>query len=706
MKKIKGNYEKHSRGKNHKGNKKGSVLRRTSGIVKPATIRTKLIFSFLVPIVFIIFLGVISFDRAAEGMRSSYETSTQQAINMISEYIDMEAKSIETMSSQLMNDDMTRKYYLGFFDYDAAEESTNYQSITNNILAKKTTDSFISDIFILSDTQQSITTVSSAKADVYSGFRETEHGKKIEDSNEVLWTGGDEYLDESLATPPDKYAMRLIRKFVGTDSMLVIDMDSKAVADIFDKVVFDQSVILALVTPDGKEIYAAGAPKPEEAVFCGTEYYKKAVNADETYDAFYTESKGKDHLFVYSKVGNTGAMICAVIPRSTILLQADSIKKLTFIIVIIACIIAVSIGVYISYGIDKTIRNIITKLKKAAEGNLAVDFDTKRKDEFKILSDEINNTFFNMKGLIGKVKALSEDVSGASLHVSQTSGVFVKTSGNISVAMNEIEQGILQQAKDSEECLLQMDTLSNKIKLMGASTDKIEKITEGTKKSIREGTIATQKLTSQTKQTIEITTGIVKGIEELSFKSTSIASIINVINDISNQTNLLSLNASIEAARAGEVGKGFHVVANEIRNLANQTKCSVDDIRQIVENIQNDTREVANAAKVAENVMVLQDTAVKNTEESYQNINGSVDLLVDQLKTIIENVDNIEGARASTLAAMENISAVLEEIAASTNNVNQISDEQLKSVEALNQSAEELNNNSGHLVDEISRFTV
>lgn len=687
--------------------KTNSLFRKLFSVIRhSATIRIKLIASFLVPIAFIIFLGVISFGKAAEGMRTSYESSTQQAINMTSEYIDIVVKSIETVSQQLMNDDNTRKYYLGFYDYDITEKSTNFQTIANDILAKKTTDSFISNIFILSGAEQSVATITSIKEGAYEGFNTSENGKALDDSSKNLWVGNDTYLDENLGTVPDQYAMRLIRKFVGSDSLIVIDMDMNTVKDIFEKMEFDMTGTLAFIAPDGREIYAGNMQKEDNGIFSGTDFYSKAVNSGKAYDAFYTEANGENHLFMYSKIGDSGAMICAIIPKDTILAQADSIKMLTVIIVIIACIIAVLIGIVISYGIDKTIKNIIMKLKKAASGDLTVDFSTKRKDEFKVLIDEINSTFANMKGLIGQVKLLSTDVSEASSNVSEASGVFLRTSEDISAAMDEIEQGVMQQAKDAEECLLQMDNLSQKIKLTSTSTEEIGKIAEGTKKSIQEGTLVTRRLTAQSKQTIDITTDIVKGIEDLSQKSMSIGSIINVINEISNQTNLLSLNASIEAARAGEVGKGFAVVAGEIRNLADQTKHSVNDIRHIIESIQNNTIEVVKTAKEAETVMVLQDTAVKNTAESYLNINESVDRLTDHLRMIIANVDNIEEARASTLAAIENISAVLEEIAASTNSVNQITSNQPKLVEDLNKSAGSLKGNSEQLVSEISRFTV
>lgn len=706
MLQFKKSNQRKSRKSEKKKNKKSGILPNTySAISHTATIRVKLIGSFIVPIVFIILLGVVSFQKASDGICSNYEKSTQQAIKMTNEYIMLGVKGVEALSAQYLNDSTIQKYFMDLYSSDLVKKNESFRTIKNQALAKETTDDFISGIAILSDKVQSITTASSVDKIICAGFFETPEGKSIANTSNRLWLGSNEYLDEKMGIGPDKYALRLVRFFVGSDSLIVIDMDRKTLENTLENMEFDKTGIIGIITEEGKEIFP-DEKNGAEKVFSDKKFYQKAVEAGDTEGAFDVDYMGKDNLFMYSKLGSTGAMICAIIPKSTILSQADSIKQITVIIVIIAIFVAVLTGLVISLGIDRTIKSIIAKLKKAADGDLTVDFSTKRKDEFRTLINEINYTFSNMKGLINQVKQLSGEVSTASADVSKTSELFLTTSQNISTAMNEIEQGVMQQAKDSEECLHQMDNLSGKIVQMSESTNQISNIAEGTKKNIQDGTVVTRELNDQTKSTIEITTNIVKGIEDLAEKSMSINSIINVINDISNQTNLLSLNASIEAARAGDVGKGFAVVAGEIRNLAEQTKRQVNDIKSIIENIQENTKDLVVTAKKAEDVMELQESAVKNTTDSYVNINNSVDNLMVHLKNIIGHVNNIDTARASTLGAIENISAVLEEIAASTNNVNQISGNQLMSVETLNQSAGNLNQNSEHLVHAVEKFTV
>jgi methyl-accepting chemotaxis protein len=682
------------------------------------TIRVRLIAAFMVPVVFIIILGVVSFQQASGGITSSYEKSTSQALDMAGDYLSFGFDSIKATGNQYSNDASLKKFFVGFYDNDVIEKSSMLTDISNQFTAKKMTDKFIGDLFVLSDRYTPVSTLSTTNPDSYAGFLETDFGKSVKENKmKVTWIGSDAYLDEHLSVNSDEYAMRMVRMIPGTNAILIIDVKMDAVKEVLNNLEFDG--LLCMVTPDGKEIMptnttdgdkvtqaASDSDNEAEPVFTDEEFYKKAIASEEMKKSELVEYKGQDYMFMYSKIGDSGAIICGLVPRATIVSQADSIKATTIVVVLISIIVAAGTAISISAGIAKVIKSIIANLKIAAKGDLTVDFNTKRTDEFKILVEEIQNTFSNMKNLIQQVKQLSTEVSLSSENVTGTSKNFLKSTEEISVAMNEIESGVMQQAKDAEECLSQMDNLSKKIVLVSDNTKEISQIAESTKRNVQQGTITTDDLNKQTIETTRICADIIEEIQSLEKKSTSINKIINVINEIANQTNLLSLNASIEAARAGEAGKGFAVVASEIRALADQSKDSVNNIKAIIEGIQKDTESAVTTARQAETVMRLQESAVKNTTESYKTINESVEDLVVYLKQISENVDNIEEARVSTLGAIESISAVLEEIAASSNTVNQTATDQLTSVEILNKSADNLNNHSSVLVDAVEKFKV
>lgn len=675
-----------------------------------STLQFKLFSLFLVPVACIIILGIVSYNQASSGIENNYKKSTADSINMAAEYMRFGLESVQAVSNQYASDTALMNYMRN------AGDMIELMNIRNNnaksIAAKITSDEFIKNIYMISDTAMPIMSAQLQIGDgFYAGLAETEIGEYIINNPlKVLWDGQDEYLDEKLHTVPSDYSIRLIRPFGRLDSVLIIDIKAETINKILADLSFDASGYIGFITPDGKEIIdqsQKSAPlDSSESIFTGEAFYQKASVSDESSGLDNVNYKGKEYLFLYSKIGDTGAMICSLMPLSVINSQAKNIRYTTVVIVIIACIIALLTAFFLSSGINKVLWKINSVLRRAAKGDLTFQLASNRKDEFGILSREVQATVDNMKQLLQQVKTLSIEVSQSSSNVSKASEAFLISSGNISRAMSEIEQGVNQQALEAEQCLTQMDTLSKKIELVSENTKEIEQIAGNTKQRVIEGTAVSDDLNKQTSSTISITTGIINEIEKLSEKSSSISKIINVINDIANQTNLLSLNASIEASRAGEYGRGFSVVANEIRNLAEQSKSSVNDIKQIIGSILEDTTKVVETARIAETALKLQENAVKNTTVSYKDIHDSVEQLVVFLKQISENVESINETRVITLASIENISAVLEETAAASNNVSNTSSEQLHSVESLNESAVRLDTHTDNLAKEIQKFKV
>lgn len=269
-----------------------------------------------------------------------------------------------------------------------------------------------------------------------------------------------------------------------------------------------------------------------------------------------------------------------------------------------------------------------------------------------------------MRGLIEKVKVHSSSVMSSSEQVTKASEVFTNSTRGISESMNEIQMGVTQQAQDSENCLLQMDNLSEKIQIVSNKTTEISEIAAETKDSVTLGIDSMNALNTKTKETTKITEEIKNNIGVLEDKSKSISRIVETINSIAQQTNLLSLNASIEAARAGEMGRGFTVVAEEIGKLADQSVKAVKEIEGLIKEIQLQTKNAVNVANQADNIVAEQEIAVNNTEQSLKKLSINVEKLIDNVGMITENIMNIDTARAGTLSAIENISAVSQQTAA------------------------------------------
>jgi methyl-accepting chemotaxis protein len=263
-----------------------------------------------------------------------------------------------------------------------------------------------------------------------------------------------------------------------------------------------------------------------------------------------------------------------------------------------------------SYGIDRVIKKTNHKLSVVATGNLTVDASLKRKDEFNVLGKSINHMVSSMRSLIEKMMGVSRNTANSANDVAKASETLLISSKNIVNAVTDIEQGVHQQATDAENCLHRMADLANQINLVQENTGEISQIANNTKGIAKGGLTVINDLSSKAKDTSDITQQVILNIESLEAESESIIGIISAMNEITEQTNLLSLNAAIEAARVGTAGRGFAVVADEIRKLAVKSSTESGRIAAVIEKIQQKTRNTVDAARRAESIVATQEGAL------------------------------------------------------------------------------------------------
>ena len=364
------------------------------------------------------------------------------------------------------------------------------------------------------------------------------------------------------------------------------------------------------------------------------------------------------------------------------------------------------IGGYLAYSFSLTIKKIMDKLELAAGGDLTVHIDVKSKDEFGRLAASTNGMIDNVKQLIEKTKTVSERVDTSVSTVSDSAKQLLAETQDITASIEAIEQGVVQQAEDSEHCLRQMDALSDKINIVSDNSDKIAKIADVTTGIVASGMASISELKINAGSTVEITHQVIEEIAQLKESSKAIAKIVDAINEIAEQTNLLSLNASIEAARAGEAGRGFAVVAFEIRKLAEQSVNSANEIQKIIGTINDKTNDTVRIAKKAEDVVEVQGESLENAEKVFAQIQSRFEELLSNLNEITGGIDTIAEAKSVTIDSIQSISAVSEETAASSEEVTETANRQLGAVEGLNTAAEDLLTNARHLSEAIDLFKI
>ncbi len=672
-------------------------------------IRTKLIIGFIIPVLFILLLGLISYTKASQGLIANYEQATKKTIDMTANYIGFGLNSADAVALQYTVDKDISGYALGLYNSKPLEMSNLMTSVNNDMMAKAMSEQFIESIQIITRSDVNIFSSKNKSMDgFYDELLKEKEGEYLNNTEKkTYWIGEHSFTDSKLGTTKEDYSLSLLKNFEAKNACVIIDIKSKTIDSILKGLDLGKNSLVGLITADGREILLNSTDKNnQDFKFSSESYFKKSVKAKEASGSEYVTYKSEEYLYLYSKVGDTGVMISALIPKAYIMKQANDIKYSTVILVALACIAAIITGTYLSTGISNCIQSITKKLKQISEGDLTVTVTVKRKDEFAVLANNITDMLGNMRGLIQKVARVSRLVSDSALNVKETSKVIAGTSTNIASAINEIGHGISGQAEDSQSCLMQMDELSQKITVVNENICEIQRVTDDTKQKITKGITTMQELTKQSEATNNITKYVVDNITALEAKSNSIKQIIKVINEIADQTSLLSLNASIEAARAGEAGRGFAVVADEIRKLADGSIQAANEIKRVVEEIITQTTDTVTTAKRAENIVARQDDIVNTTISSFRNMSIGVERLINNLEVIEQNIKNMEGAREGTLSAVESISAISEETLAASYSVDETVELQNNSVEALENASVVLNENAVELDAAINLFRI
>jgi methyl-accepting chemotaxis protein len=311
-----------------------------------------------------------------------------------------------------------------------------------------------------------------------------------------------------------------------------------------------------------------------------------------------------------------------------------------------------------------------------------------------------------MRGLIEEVQGVGGKVDNSAEILSETTEQLLTATKDITSTIENIEQGIVQQASDTEQCLILMTTFSEEINKVNGSAYEIEQIANNTKPITNEGLIIMDELSGKAKETSDITQIVIEKVEEFKTLSTDISVIVETMSMIADQTNLLSLNAAIEAARSGEAGRGFTVVAQEIRKLADKSLQSVAQVQSIVEDIQVKANETVVTARRAEDIVDSQMKSLDKSVQMFGNINQHVGDLVGNLNDILAGIKHIETAKEDVLTAIESISAVSEETAASAEEMSITATNQIGSVEGLRQAANALAEDAGKLNLSLKRFKI
>ena len=682
---------------------------------KLLSIRNKIVVCFLVPIVFMVIIGVSAYQKSAEGLSEKFTDSTLQTMRMATENLNMSCDFIRSEGLKYAYDDDLRKYFLGMFEDNPVDKLNFLTSTKSNLLSVQTSNPFISHMHIIP--KKGVNLLSTKLSSGVDGFLD-EYKEDVasgEGRRSIpQWIDSHPVLDEKVTETEKDYIMAFEMMSQSNNACVVIDIKPSAITDFMEEIDIGDGSIIGFVTPGGRELVVENVEEgkesvlPEEGnVFSGQEYYT-AVMDEAVADAGTAEVdfQGEKYLFIYSHSADIGFTTCALVPMRVVTSQATEIRNMTIGLVILACVIVVIVGIFITAGIENNMRRISRKFGDVAKGDLTVTVSAKGHDEFQDLAGSATNMITNTKKLVNQVSNATGELEVSAQNVGQASELIHEYSQDITRAIGEINEGMEEQSRHAQECVEKTDILSNEIQEVSHVVERVEKLVGETEGMINKGMEIVQVLGDRAGETTQMTVKVSESIESLRKESEIINSFVATITEITEQTNLLSLNASIEAARAGEAGRGFAVVAEEIRKLADDSAKAAGEIRNNVANITAQTQNSVESASQAKAMVELQTKAVEEVIAVFREMQERMGQLIEGLKDIVVSTEKADGERSAAVAAVKNISDIIEETAGSAETVNDVANKLLNHVEKLSTTASVLDENMDGLKNEISVFKI
>lgn len=338
--------------------------------------------------------------------------------------------------------------------------------------------------------------------------------------------------------------------------------------------------------------------------------------------------------------------------------------------------IVLGVAVAIGYGLSLRVSHAITKpinaltelINKTAELNIAddpsYDFVLDYKDETGVISKAVAELRDILRGIIRELKGDSLVLDDSSYTLSEIVTAGKEGIDGVTNAVSEFADGAQEQANDAQLAVEKMNLLAQEINAGVERSERLKDNADAVNERNQKGVKLVRDLNEKFEITRVSTDQLNNNVANLSSSSSQIGDITSTIQEIAEQTNLLALNAAIEAARAGEAGKGFAVVADEIRKLAEQTSKSTAQIEMIIGEITQEINVTMGNMKHSKEAVEISSKVVNDVQASFEAIESAMEMTFEDLRMLITNIRNVNQNKNDALNAIQGISAITEENAA------------------------------------------
>lgn len=385
-------------------------------------------------------------------------------------------------------------------------------------------------------------------------------------------------------------------------------------------------------------------------------------------------------------IGILGADLDASLVYSS--LQASKIKLIWMTVGIV--LLSILLIFITTMSLVNPLKHLAKKVELIGKGDLTVTIESNRKDEIGSLTDSFNQMLQELKGMIAVINQSSVTMSGTTSQLLVSANETKGASNEISVIMEQMASQVDTQYKNLDDSAKIIEEVSENINDIAVNSSVVTELSSKTQGEIEVGNQKVNDLVEQMNTISHSVNESSSSIMALLAHSKDIESIVEIIQGIASQTNLLALNAAIEAARAGEAGKGFAVVADEVRKLAEQSESSTVNIRNIIEKINSDTNVTAEKMKIVLNDVKEGIHSVGETGMVFKNILGAIQEVNVKIQEVTATSEEMSAATEEITASAKETANIAEQASTEVRKTVDITLEQERLVLHMTESIEEL----------------
>ncbi len=419
---------------------------------------------------------------------------------------------------------------------------------------------------------------------------------------------------------------------------------------------------------------------------------------------FGKDDKGTVAYFGYSTVSLTGWKVVSVMPEAEALAGLRSFAWTTILYFACTTLVLISAVYFLLRYMLRSIPKMSETIEQISHGDLTPTLTVDSQDEVGQVAENLNRMLDAFSVMINRFHLASEQMAGASEQLTASSVESVRASDRIATAVKEMTDGGESQLNSAIETSRAMEEMAIGVQKVAESSSIVAEVSDASVQEIREGRRAIQEAVGQMKSIRESVGQTAQDMQQLYEHSQKITGIIGVIAEISNQTQLLSLNASIEAARAGEHGRGFAVVAGEVKKLAEQSAMSAQGISQLVKDIQLSAQKAAQTMRKGVKDVEQGSEVIDSVSAVFNSIQGTFQAIAVQIQDVTATAQQMAAGTEQVAASMADVVTNHQMHVQHSAGISASAQSQYETMKDISALAESLSKMAEELMHSLSRF--